>query len=152
MHSVRSTAEQPTAPGDHSEVRSLTAAARRVRQQALAAHAEAAEGILAANNEARGLVLLELDLHGLHAQEAIHALQLRLQLLESQTGDSQIRLQPLRVIVGRGNHSSEGEASLPRVVASYLTGANYRFNVKGGALDITLKRPAVCQAAGTHPP
>lgn len=48
--------------------------------------------------------------------------------------------QELRVIVGRGNNSSGGEASLPRVVEQWLGEQKYKFVVRSGALDVKLKR------------
>ena len=45
--------------------------------RAMAAHAEAAKKIEYANNAGRGLGQYELDLHGLHAAEAIEALDRR---------------------------------------------------------------------------
>ena len=48
------------------------------RAEALAAHAEAAQRILDANNAGAERGPWELDLHGLHASEAIDALDERL--------------------------------------------------------------------------
>jgi hypothetical protein len=50
----------------------------RDRAEALAAHAETAQRILDANNAAPARAPREIDLHGLHASEAIDALQQRL--------------------------------------------------------------------------
>ena len=55
----------------------LASEAHQVRLQALAAHAEAAVEIEHANNAGRGLSQYELDLHGLHATEAVDALDRR---------------------------------------------------------------------------
>ena len=55
----------------------LATEAHQVRLQALAAHAEAAVEIEHANNAGRGLSQYELDLHGLHATEAVDALDKR---------------------------------------------------------------------------
>lgn len=55
----------------------LATEAHQVRLQALAAHAEAAVQIEHANNAGRGLSQYELDLHGLHATEAVDALDRR---------------------------------------------------------------------------
>lgn len=52
--------------------------AHQVRLKALAAHAEAAQKIEHDNNAGRGLSQFELDLHGLHAIEAVEALDRRL--------------------------------------------------------------------------
>ena len=48
-----------------------------MRLKALAAHAEAAQKIEHDNNAGRGLSQFELDLHGLHAIEAVEALDRR---------------------------------------------------------------------------
>lgn len=128
-------------------------------------------------------------MHGLHVEEALHALQERLDLLQSivqdltaqqqahmtvqaasstdgstfeagQRGSStrqvlmQLLLsddqplhvrqaagrQQLRVIVGRGNNSSGGEASLPRAVERWLADLQYKYGVTSGAIDVKLKK------------
>ncbi|KAF6254442.1 hypothetical protein COO60DRAFT_321184 [Scenedesmus sp. NREL 46B-D3] len=48
--------------------------------------------------------------------------------------------QQLRVIVGKGKHSSAGEASLPRAVEQWLGDALYKYAVRPGAIDVKLKR------------
>jgi hypothetical protein len=48
--------------------------------------------------------------------------------------------QQLRVIVGKGNNSSAGEASLPRAVEQWLGDAQYKFVARPGAIDVKLKR------------
>lgn len=59
------------------------------------------------------------------------------QLLESSHVS---RLLALRVIVGKGNHSSGGEATLPRAVEHYLIDAQYKYVLRGGAIEVKLKR------------
>lgn len=54
----------------------------------------------------------------------------------------------VRVIVGRGRHSAAGEASLPRVVESYLLDEGRKFTAKRGAFEVHLRRGAR-QAATT---
>eukprot|EP00892_Ulva_mutabilis_P006393 jgi/Ulvmu1/4125/UM019_0104.1 len=105
--------------GDLSTGRFLMAQAHAARAQALEAHDSAAVGIEAAMNAGRGRGLWELDLHGLHSHEAVAALQRRLQLVAS-LPPQQRRGARLRVITGRGVHSSAGEATLPRAVSGYL--------------------------------
>ena len=51
--------------------------ARQLRQTALAAHAAAAAKIEHMQNEGREVGLLTLDLHGLHATEAVEAVARR---------------------------------------------------------------------------
>lgn len=100
--------------------------------------------------------LLELDLHGLHAQEATAAVDRRLQLLHSLLADPATALAlssgaaggsaaaprssrpTLRVVVGKGLHSSGGEASIPRVVESHLAAAGMKYTARGGAIDVQL--------------
>lgn len=47
--------------------------------------------------------------------------------------------QELRVIVGKGLHSSGGEASLPRVVEQWLLQHGYRYIWRGGCMGVQLK-------------
>lgn len=47
----------------------------------------------------------------------------------------------LRVITGRGAHSSGGEASIPRAVEARLVELGYKFVRRTGALDVLLRRP-----------
>ena len=60
-----------------AEGKNLATEAHRVRLQAVAAHGQAAQQIEHANNTGRGLGQFELDLHGLHATEAVDALDRR---------------------------------------------------------------------------
>jgi len=185
-----------------------------VRVKALAAHAEAALKIEHDNNVGRGLSQFELDLHGLHATEAVEALDRRLVLFfcamftlasgkhtavyhmhldhlaliiaclpacdkmiwlhfecqvlslspvqmqkesfgkASRTGLNRCLLRrllclgqlqhhsqasKLRVIVGRGNNSSGGEASLPRVVESHLLQRNMNYITGQGIITVYLR-------------
>ena len=45
----------------------------------------------------------------------------------------------LRVIVGRGNNSSGGEASLPRVMESHLLQRNLNYIVGQGVITVYLR-------------
>ncbi|DBB05665.1 hypothetical protein WJX77_001842 [Trebouxia sp. C0004] len=111
--------------------------AHQVRLKALAAHAEAAQKIEHDNNAGRGLSQSELDLHGLHATEAVEALDRRLLCLGQLQHHSQAS--KLRVIVGRGNNSSGGEASLPRVVESHLLQRNMNYIIGQGVITVYLR-------------
>ena len=62
----------------HAEGKRLATDAHQIRLTAQAAHAEAAQRIEQANNAGRGLDQAEIDLHGLHAVEAVAALDKRL--------------------------------------------------------------------------
>lgn len=134
--------------------------------------------------------LFQLDLHGLHATEAVAALDRRLELLQSVLQDAALQAQPsqrggrggaaaaaqqqqgplrpagsaalgvlpaggrweLRVVVGRGAHSSGGEASIPRAVEGRLAALGYRFERRTGALDVQLRRAAGLRAAAAALP
>lgn len=61
----------------HAEGKRLASEAHAVRAKAQAAHAEAAAKIEQANNAGRGLDQSQIDLHGLHALEAVAALDRR---------------------------------------------------------------------------
>ena len=63
----------------------------------------------------------------------------RLRLLEKQklTGNDPQRL---HVIVGKGSHSSGGEAILQRSVQNHLMGQGYKFEQRGGMLIVRPKQ------------
>ena len=112
--------------------------------------------------------LFELDLHGLHSQEAVAALEHRITLLNdllsdpataaaaaaaggAGSGAGGAAVRRLRVVVGRGLHSSGGEASIPRVVHSHLAAAGLRWRPAGaGAVDVQLRRHAAPQPQQQH--
>lgn len=60
-----------------AEGKALATEAHQIRARAQAAHAEAAQSIECAHNAGRGLGQNEIDLHGLHAVEAVEALDRR---------------------------------------------------------------------------
>ncbi|GIM11344.1 hypothetical protein Vretimale_14865 [Volvox reticuliferus] len=204
--------------GDRALGRRLVSEAQDLRQQAAKAHREAAKRIVAEMNEGRQLSEWELDLHGLHAAEAVETLAQRIKSLEggstrpvataagapagpataaataatglsssgsSTKGQMQQQRTPigsgggggggstaaaaavavsaeptapadvaaaaatakllasgrvLRVIVGKGLHSSGGEASLPRVVKNFLLDRGYRFTPRAGVIEVQLRR------------
>ncbi|KAK9837791.1 hypothetical protein WJX74_005148 [Apatococcus lobatus] len=121
---------------DHHSARALAAEARGVRERAMAAHTAAAAAIQAANNKDKGP--WELDLHGLHVSEAIDAVAARIN--ECRSLQSSISSpNKLRIIVGKGNHSSLGEASLPRVIAGVLSKQSLHFEHVGGIINVLLR-------------
>lgn len=84
----------------------------------------------------------ELDLHGLHVSEAIDAVDARIdecRSLLTSTGSPH----KLRIIVGKGNHSSLGEASLPRVIAGVLSKQSLHFEHMGGIISVSLRKRQV---------
>ncbi|GLI65623.1 hypothetical protein VaNZ11_009193 [Volvox africanus] len=68
--------------GDRVLGRRLVSEAQDLRRQAAEAHGEAAKRIVLEMNEGRQLSEWELDLHGLHAAEAVEALARRIKALE----------------------------------------------------------------------
>lgn len=139
--------------GDHLSAQQLSSRAREERMTAEKLNAKAAKEILRIRNINNGI--WKIDLHGLHATEAVHALIQHLQRLESDmtmshsaspevrtfdfsggskatsyakgnTGPQQ-RQTLLHVITGTGNHS-KGEASLPVAIKSFLIDQGYRFD------------------------
>lgn len=138
---------------EHSLARKCATQARQLRGQALIAHKEAAARIEAELNEdsagisgsgkrrgtATGTVRkARLDLHGLHVEEAKEAIDRRLETLESNFAKDGFLT--LTVIVGRGNHSAQGEASLPRAVETHLQMKGYNFKPgKVGCIEVKPK-------------
>ena len=79
--------------------------------------------------------LWKLDLHGLHANEAIQALHCRLQQIEF----SGQRPKPLEVITGRGKHS-QGAPVIPAAVRNNLKECKYYFyDLRAGAIAVRPK-------------
>jgi hypothetical protein len=103
-------------------------------------------------------------LHGLHAKEATDALDRRIALLQGLLAEPAAcaaaaagaarshglragQHTQLRVVVGRGKHSSGGEASIPRVIENHLKAAGYRYQHRLGAIDVQIRAPATLIAA-----
>ncbi|QCE12419.1 uncharacterized protein LOC114185299 [Vigna unguiculata] len=138
--------------GDHLSAQHHSMKAQVEWHTAEELNSDAARKILSIRNNENDI--WRLDLHGLHATEAIQALQEHLYRIESQgfskssangvkqngLGQSALinsakldiqaplRLRPLalHVITGVGNHS-RGQASLPTAVRSFLNENRYRF-------------------------
>ncbi|KAI5067271.1 hypothetical protein GOP47_0017799 [Adiantum capillus-veneris] len=138
--------------GDYSRAKILSKQAKEERIEAEKLHAEAAKEILEARNGETPKDLWCLDLHGLHVNEAVVALQHRLQEIE--TGMSNPRYvedgplsqrtreklnmfqgsalkspllnKELKVITGVGNHS-RGGGSLPMAIQNFLIQNRYKF-------------------------
>ena len=117
--------------------------AGKLRTAALEAHKQAAEEIERIVNKDNSI--LELDLHGLHANEAVRAVARRLEvLLQGGSGGTSVSTNNgrnsvvLKLVTGKGLHSSEGEASVPRVVKNYLTRTERKFVERGGWIDVSI--------------
>lgn len=134
--------------GDHVAAQEFSRKAQQEWSNAEKLHANAAKEILAIRNCENDD--WTLDLHGLHATEAVQVLLEHLLKLESQvsgtfllkpdktkesvsqdTGKSDRQQQLLRsrlleVITGKGNHS-RGEAALPVAVKSFLSEKGYYY-------------------------
>lgn len=81
----------------------------------------------------------DLDLHGLSVHEALVVVRegvtrwyAKTRLLESGTS-----VHPLRIVTGKGLHSSGGEARLLPAVKKYLDREGWRHTVSGGCFTIT---------------
>ncbi|XP_059455552.1 uncharacterized protein LOC132185783 [Corylus avellana] len=136
---------------DHASAQHHSLKARQHWSAAERLNAKAAKEILSIRNG--GNDLWKLDLHGLHAAEAIQALQERLQEIETQVHPNHSSVFPkgvsesstftdaekldipsrrqrptsLQVITGVGNHS-RGHAAIPTAVRSYLNENRYHFD------------------------
>lgn len=137
--------------GDHSSAQHFSQKSKEEWEAAEKLNQKAANEILSIRNNRNGM--WKLDLHGLHAVEAVQALRERLNMIETQVcsnvpafpGSAErkpeatvneikpsieqpwIRQRPvsLEVITGIGNHS-RGEAAIPTAVKSFLIDNVYR--------------------------
>lgn len=120
--------------GAKAEAARMASRGRELNDYVQELHNEAAAKIL----RARYVNSLEIDTHGLHPQEAVYAVQDRLQDLHDRkiTGT-------LKVIVGTGNHSARG-LQLEQAIERYLQGQRMRFargtmkDKKGGILLVSV--------------
>ncbi|XP_057999034.1 uncharacterized protein LOC110667134 [Hevea brasiliensis] len=133
--------------GDHFSAQQHSSKAHKEWSDAARLNAKAAKEILSIRNNENNPWML--DLHGLHAAEAVKALQEHLNKIETllknqavshgpfisidvenldkqQTGFRQ-RIASLQVITGVGNHS-RGQAVLPTAVRSFLSENRYDFD------------------------
>ena len=63
----------------------------------------------------------------------------RVALLSRALASEGKRAGSLRVITGKGNHSSGGEASLGRVIDNHLAGQSIAHTVQGGAISVHIR-------------
>lgn len=141
--------------GDHAAAKELSLQAQEERSAAEKLNNKAAEEIFHLRNSNNGI--WKIDMHGLHASEAVAALERHLHMLEFQppgnspasaeeldksnptfAGSNEfpaekvvVLLRPrqsvLEVITGIGKHS-KGQASLPVAVRGFLIENGYRFD------------------------
>lgn len=71
--------------------------------------------------------------------DLLSVLQCRVERLERQLQQAHGRPAELRVITGRGKHSSGGEGSLNRAIVSHLVGSRYPHSMQNGAVLVQLR-------------
>ncbi|CAK9146432.1 unnamed protein product [Ilex paraguariensis] len=112
--------------GDHLSARVFSQMAQEEKQAAKVLNDKAAKEILRIENWNNDI--WKLDLHGLHAMEAVQALEEHLQIIESEASISlRQRQRSLLVITGRGVHS-RGQAVLPTATRSFLSERGYHYD------------------------
>ncbi|CAK9153368.1 unnamed protein product [Ilex paraguariensis] len=112
--------------GDHLSARVFSQMAQEEKQAAKVLNDKAAKEILRIENCNNDI--WQLDLHGLHAMEAVQALEEHLQIIESEASISLgQRRRSLLVITGRGVHS-RGQAVLPTAIRSFLSERGYHYD------------------------
>lgn len=143
-------AERAYLRGDHNTARNMSLKSKEERLAADKLNAKAAAEILKIRNEKHNDIW-KLDLHGLHASEAVQALESRLEMIEYNTsapsdlGTKQKgnihteqqssgmltlrtwRPSELQVITGVGVHS-RGGAALPFAIKNFLIDKGYKFS------------------------
>ncbi|KAJ4730411.1 Smr domain-containing protein [Rhynchospora pubera] len=134
--------------GDHNSARWLSQQAREEWAEAEKLNGKAAKEILRVKNANNDMS--KLDLHGLHASEAVHAMEEHLMKIEDSdrmksgpdfkdVSSTHPRQNILHVITGTGTHS-KGQASLPAAVKSFLIEKGYRFEeARPGVFDVQPK-------------
>lgn len=130
------------AGGDHAQANLLSAQAKQLAGRVAQMHWEAAARIECELNgpDSGPSSLQKLDLHGLHVEEALDAVERRLNCLENMLS---VKGAPRRltIVVGRGRHSSNSEASIPRAVESYLLQRGSRVSHgRVGCLEVNVKQ------------
>ncbi|KAI5074844.1 hypothetical protein GOP47_0010805 [Adiantum capillus-veneris] len=98
--------------GKKAEAKSLSNAAKAQAQLMAEANKKAAEALFNKHNATRDVG--ELDLHGLFVKEAIEKVEQRIALCK------EMGRKDLVVIVGKGNHSRDGNAILKPIVEKFI--------------------------------
>ncbi|CAK9153370.1 unnamed protein product [Ilex paraguariensis] len=112
--------------GDYFTAQGFSLKAQAGRMVAEILHAKAAKEIFYIKN--RNNDIWKLDLHGLHAKEAVQALGEHLYMIESQEFVSlRQKRRFLLVITGRGNHS-RGQPVLPSAIRNFLNENQYYYD------------------------
>lgn len=155
-------AERAYLRGDHSTARNMSLKSKEEHLAADKLNAKAAAEILQIRNEKHNDIW-KLDLHGLHASEAVQALELRLEMIEygtsapsgpgtNQKGNFHTEQQSsgllslrawrpseLQVITGIGVHS-RGGAALPIAIKNFLIDKGYKFSeARAGVIAVRPK-------------
>lgn len=155
-------AERAYLRGDHSTAKNISLKSKEEHLAADKLNAKAAAEILQIRNE-KHKDIWKLDLHGLHAAEAVQALELRLEMIEYNTsalsgpGTNQQsnfnteqqssgllslrtwRPSELQVITGVGVHS-RGGAALPIAIKNFLIDKGYKFSeARAGVIAVRPK-------------
>ncbi|CAJ1991490.1 Smr domain containing protein [Leishmania donovani] len=117
--------------GDHEGANKLVAMAKKAGEDMKARHREAALAIAKHNNEEKGKGQNYFDMHGLHLEEAIEMLKVRMDKLEEKPVGSTTEFE---VIPGAGHHSAPGTQKLRRATLEYVQLKGYPYEeVNAGA-------------------
>mmetsp|Transcript_15803 Transcript_15803/g.44220 ORF Transcript_15803/g.44220 Transcript_15803/m.44220 type:complete len:406 (+) Transcript_15803:291-1508(+) len=144
LRKVQRQAQAARHVGDESQGGAYEQQSRQLEKRVRELHLEAAARIEAQNNGYIGewphpLMLDKLDLHGLHVEEALSALESRLSFLEAHINVKGVPRR-LNVIIGRGRHSSHSEASIPRATEGYLQQRGNNFSHSQiGCLEVRVR-------------
>src|SRR5262249_53924514 len=120
--------------GQGADARSLSEEGQRHNDLMCKLHRQASQQLFASRNSDEAFI----DLHGLHQNEAIEFLEIRLNQLKKEGCEFAY------VITGTGHHSAGGKAKLLPAVEEWLTERFYTFrdcsvDGRGGMIGITVK-------------
>ncbi|CBZ29341.1 conserved hypothetical protein [Leishmania mexicana MHOM/GT/2001/U1103] len=133
--------------GDHESANKLVAMAKKAGEDMKARHCEAALAIAKHNNEGKGKGENYFDMHGLHVEEAMEMLTVRMAKLEEKPVGSTTELE---VIPGAGHHSAPGAQKLKHATLEYLRLKGYWYEeVNAGTLLV--KVPGLSEGVLSKP-